>query len=330
MFLIMLSLLVVSLLIVGCSSEANIEDELEEDELNAEDLEVDIESELSGDEALAGEATYGNRRSFAVTVPDNVIPGKRASFKVTSPRFKTYKYAYVKDMAGKTKARLNVCNAKDRKGRKCNAGTHRLSTKLSKGSKWKAGSYTFKVGYYYKWKGRNRFKWRSYPFVIGSSSGSSGSDEFCADHFSKIEPGDMPMCDPAGSPDISDSYGCRADPAFPPASTACPSGMVLSNTYGYASGNTPSYRCMIEQEYLTSTPPPGCPLTTSDIQCADGFVYDASGSELAWNGPNAYFGCTFKCKAQPDPYDSNPNWPCTKSGYEPIGGGGGDNCCAIE
>ena len=153
------------------------------------------------------------------------------------------------------------------------------------------------------------------------------ADPYCADHFVKIDPSDMPMCgggSMGGSP-ITDAYGCRADQNYPPANS-CPDGMQMNNVYGYTDGNTPTYSCYVPQE-ISGSAPAGCPISPADVECASGFVYDAT-SNLGWNGDGSSWGCSFRCKAQPDPYSSNADWPCVKDGFKPIGGGGGDTCCA--
>jgi len=137
----------------------------------------------------------------------------------------------------------------------------------------------------------------------------------------------MPLCGGGwiGSDPIVDAYGCRADPEYPP-EESCPLGTRMNNVYGYASGSTPTYTCYVQQDIGALTPPAGCPI--SAVSCAEGFVFDPASSKLSWTGPGSSWGCYFKCKADPDPYDSNADWPCTKKGYKPMGGGGGDTCCA--
>ena len=102
----------------------------------------------------------------------------------------------------------------------------------------------------------------------------------------------------------------------------------MNNTYAYAAGSTPSYRCYVSQQIGASVAPAGCPISQANATCAPGFVYDAAGSSLAWTGGGSSWGCNYACKASPDPYVSNPDWPCAKPGYKPIGGGGGSTCCA--
>ncbi len=153
-------------------------------------------------------------------------------------------------------------------------------------------------------------------------------DSYCADHFVKIESSDMGPC---GGPE--NSYGCRADQNYPPPASSCPAGMQMNNVYGYAAGSTPSYSCYIPQKLEATSPPVGCPLDTTKISCAYGFVPELVTNQYTkkklweWYGPGWGWGCSFTCKAEPDPYVSNPNWPCVKAGYKPIGGGGGDTCC---
>ena len=154
------------------------------------------------------------------------------------------------------------------------------------------------------------------------------ADPYCAEHFVKIDASEMPMCGGGsmGGDPITDAYGCRADQNYPPANS-CPEGMQMNNVYGYAAGNTPTYSCYVPQEIGSGSAPEGCPINPADVECASGFVYDAT-SNLGWNGGGSSWGCSFRCKAQPDPYDSNEDWPCVKDGFKPIGGGGGDTCCA--
>lgn len=150
----------------------------------------------------------------------------------------------------------------------------------------------------------------------------------CAQHFTKIDTDEMSLCGGGsmGGDPITGSYGCRADPNYPLASS-CPAGTEMNNVYGYAAGSTPGYSCYVPQDIGASEAPAGCPIST--VQCADKFTYDSASSHLSWSGGGSSWGCYFSCKANPDPYDSNEDWPCTKTGYKPIGGGGGDTCCAI-
>ena len=150
----------------------------------------------------------------------------------------------------------------------------------------------------------------------------------CAQHFTKITAGEMALCGEGGSIGVNpiiDSYGCRADPDYPPADS-CPAGTEMNNVYGYAAGSTPQYECYVPQNIGATEAPAGCPI--NNIECYDGFTYNSSSSHRSWTGGGSAWGCYYNCKADPDPYDSNADWPCTKTGYKPIGGGGGDTCCA--
>lgn len=151
----------------------------------------------------------------------------------------------------------------------------------------------------------------------------------CAAHFTKVNSSELPICgggSMGGSP-ITDAYGCKADPNYPAASS-CPAGTGMNNTYGSAAGSTPTYTCYVSQSIGATSAPAGCPISAGTITCASGFVYDATPSKLTWTGGGSAWGCFFRCKAQPDPYVANSDWPCTKTGYKPIGGGGGSTCCA--
>jgi hypothetical protein len=151
---------------------------------------------------------------------------------------------------------------------------------------------------------------------------------YCAQHFTKIDASEISMCSGGGSiggDPITGEYGCSADPNYPPESS-CPAGTEMNNLYGYG-GLNPGYRCYVPQDIGASSAPAGCPIST--VACADKFSYDSANSHLSWSGGGSSWGCYFSCKANPNPIDSNEDWPCTKTGYKPIGGGGGDTCCAI-
>jgi len=251
--LILFSLLMVSLLIVGCAKEemSNAELKYQLEGLSDEQLDLAIDTvETQGTGALAGQAHFRDLR--------------------VSNGFKKDKFL-----------------------------SHAYSEKLSRLSRLS----------------------RAIP--------DSSSD--CADHFTKITAREMAICGGGfmGDSLITDAYGCRADQNYPPASS-CPSGMQMINLYGFSDGwSTPIYNCYIPQNIGATSPPAGCPINQAIISCASGFVYDTTRSHLEWVGSGDVRGCSFACKAQPDPYASNSKWPCTKVGYSPIGGGSGDTCCAI-
>ena len=162
------------------------------------------------------------------------------------------------------------------------------------------------------------------PFDGGGEIRSS----YCADHFERIDSDEMEMCGEGsiGDSPILDAYGCGVSQNYP-SDDSCPNEMHMNNVYGFASGNTPGYRCYVPQEIGSEEPPEGCPIELADVECADEFVFDET-SNLSWKGPVATWGCSFRCKSEPDPYDDNENWPCIRNGYVPIGGGGGSTCCA--
>ncbi|MBS3063813.1 MAG: hypothetical protein J4203_08195 [Candidatus Diapherotrites archaeon] len=153
--------------------------------------------------------------------------------------------------------------------------------------------------------------------------------QFCVEHFTKIAANAMALCGGGsmGSDPITDAYGCRGDAGYPPAS-GCAPGTTMNNLYPYVDGSTPSYRCYVSQQIGASAAPAGCPISQANTTCAPGFVFDAAGSNLTWGGGGSSWGCNYTCKESPNPYVSNPDWPCAKLGYKPIGGGGGDTCCA--
>jgi hypothetical protein len=152
----------------------------------------------------------------------------------------------------------------------------------------------------------------------------------CAPHFQKLVDLTGSFCHEGGSiggSPIQDVYSCKVDVNYPDKAAACAPGTELNNTYGSAAGSTPKYSCYVAQEIGETSPPSGCPLNMASVVCAEGFVYDTT-SNLAWTGGGSAWGCSYRCQAEPDPYVSNPNWPCTKKDYKPIGGGGGETCCA--
>lgn len=150
---------------------------------------------------------------------------------------------------------------------------------------------------------------------------------FCAEHFERVESSFCSDGGSIGSNPILDVYACKGDPDYPPAS-ACPETTQMNNTYASASGSTPMYTCYVPQKVGATVSPAGCPIPGYLISCHEDFEFDEEGSKLAWQGGSSSWGCWFKCKATPDPYIDNPNWPCAKPGYQPISGGGGETCCA--
>jgi len=130
-----------------------------------------------------------------------------------------------------------------------------------------------------------------------------------------------------GNSPIQDVYSCVADTSYPSSTSACAAGTKLNNTYGSSGGGSPSYSCYVPQDISATVSPSSCPIPRQQVKCATGFVFDEA-SNLAWKGTGVSWGCSYKCIASPDPHVSTPNWPCTKTGYKPIGGGGGETCCA--
>ena len=149
----------------------------------------------------------------------------------------------------------------------------------------------------------------------------------CALNFKKNLDDKSGLCQKGGyigDKEIADTYACEG--VKPSEKDTCASGTQL-NYYGNGSG-IPSYSCYVSQKINALSAPSGCPIDSSKITCLDGFTYDEKGSKLVWSNGGSSWGCFYSCVAKTNPKILNPNWPCTKEGYKPIGGGGNSTCCA--
>ncbi len=151
----------------------------------------------------------------------------------------------------------------------------------------------------------------------------------CASDLEEVDAADDPMCGGGsmGGDPITDAYVCRADGSYP--ANGCAAGTQMNNTWGYSTGpSAPSVACYVSQSIGATSAPTGCPIDTADITCPEGFAWDGSTTSLTWVGGGSSWGCFYKCGMTPNPYTANPNYPCLAESYAPIGGGGGDRCCA--
>ncbi len=89
--------------------------------------------------------------------------------------------------------------------------------------------------------------------------------------------------------------------------------------YGFMTKPNPYYMCTAYPSQQGS-----CPINENSISCADGFVYNKTESNL---GADDQPYCWFTCELQPNPYDSNKAWPCTKPGYIRWASTGEGVCC---
>jgi len=150
----------------------------------------------------------------------------------------------------------------------------------------------------------------------------------CAAHFEEKPSNEAALCGTGGSigdSPILDTYACKGTDDYPSASV-CPAGMSMNNYYSYPDGTAPEYICYTSQTIGATSAPAGCPIASPT--CTSGFTYDSATSSLSWTGSTSSWGCYYTCRANPSPYSANADWPCTKTGYKPIGGGGGYTCCA--
>lgn len=169
--------------------------------------------------------------------------------------------------------------------------------------------------------------------VVGSKSSSSVeylSSMYCAEHFVKIGANQIPFCGNLELIGAVDSYGCGERPNYPPVNS-CPDGMQMRIMSGMmlflAPDDLPRYMCSVPQERGSRSAPAGCPISPADVECASGFIFDAT-SNLGWYGERSDMGCAFVCKAIPP---SSENWPCLKEGYIRVASfRDGNTCCAKQ